>query len=216
METVGGEQASERRTPLLSDPARRFQGIRTGEPAVNGRGPRLRVAQARSVAHQENERADVFTWSPIPVTHQDRIYHQPRLTFAEQQIPDGLRHQLPPGETDEDGNGIDGFTDERDGVGNGNGVVGLHEVVVALFLDGYLQGRGELAAVIEQIHMEEQKGPSDAVVPHNLAAFSPASFRRRTCDGNQVNLLASQLRTHSPALDIGEVAVRNAHLDRSE
>src|SRR3974377_520292 len=60
-----------------------------------------------SVAHQENKGPDVFPWSPIHVLHQDRIDHQTRLSFPEQEILDGLRHQVSPREPDEDRYGID-------------------------------------------------------------------------------------------------------------
>ena len=68
---------------------------------------------------------DVFPRRPIPVAHQDRVHHQARFAFPEQEISDRLGHQVPPREPDKDRDGIDGLADERDRVGDGSRAVDL-------------------------------------------------------------------------------------------
>ena len=67
----------------------------------------------------------VFLRRPFPIAQQDRVDHQAGLAFTEQQIANRLSHQSPTRQADEDRNWIDGFTDERNRVGDGNRAVDL-------------------------------------------------------------------------------------------
>src|ERR1700745_2295493 len=64
--------------------------------------------------------------------------------------------------------------------------------------------------------MKEQKGPAHAVVLEYLVAFFAPGVCGRTRNGNEMHLLAPQLRPHVPALDVGEVSFRNAEFHRAD
>ena len=100
------------------------------------------------IGHQEQEGPHVLLGRPVPVAQQDRVDHQTGLALPEQEVSDGLRHQVTPGEADEDRYWVNRLADEGDGVGDGNGPKDLRDVVALLLSKAYLKRCGELTAVV--------------------------------------------------------------------
>src|SRR5215469_8137350 len=126
---------------------------------------------SRSVAHEEDKRARVILRCRIPIPQQDGIHHKPGLALAKQDVTECLRHQVLPRKPDEDGYWIDTLADERNRVGDGSCTINLREIVAALFPHHRLKRRRKLAAVVEQIYMEEQEWTSHVIVLFDLISL---------------------------------------------
>src|SRR6516162_6486273 len=64
--------------------------------AVPCRGRKITLETAPSIAHQEDKRARVVLRCPIPIPQKNGVEHKPGLAFAEQDVAEGLRHQIAP------------------------------------------------------------------------------------------------------------------------
>ena len=168
-----------------------------------------------SVAHQEDQRPHVLLGRPFPVAQQDRVDHEPGLALAEQQVADRLAIRSRRVRLMKIEMGSMALADEGDGVGDGDRAVDLRDVVVAFLPEADLERGGELAAVVEQVHVEEQERPAHLVVPRRSRPLLPArSPAEETLDGHQCTFLPRSSGPMLPALDVGEVSVWDAELHR--